>query len=415
MPSQLRWQELEFGMFCHFGINTFAGTEWSDGSLDPAIFAPRQCDPAQWVATAQQGGMRYLILTAKHHDGFCLWPTATTAYSVRATPARIDVVGATAAACRAAGMPFGLYLSPWDRHAPCYADPPAYDRFYTQQLTELCTRYGPLVELWFDGAGSAGRRYDWAAILAVVRRHQPQAMVFNMGDPTIRWIGNEDGLADDPCFYVVDATGGSAGTSAQVARREGARYCPPECDVPIRRNWFWQPDDRPTLKRLEHLLAIYYRSVGLGANLLLNVPPDRDGRLDPHDRTRLLELAAELRRRFTAPLRARVAPSGAGADLRFAAPITFDHLVLAEELTGGQRIDGYRVLDERGELLAHGRTIGHKKIHVFPARQARQLRVELDEPRARLRGAVAYHTSHEVLPALSPKVDDDAWGEQAMR
>lgn len=214
--QQLRWQELEYGMFCHFGIDTFYGKEWSDGTLNPAAFDPRQFDPVQWVATAQAAGMRYLILTAEHHDGFCLWPTETTDYSVRCSQWQGDIVGATAAACRAAGMPFGLYLSPWDRHEPCYSDPSAYDRFYIRQLTELCTRYGPLAELWFDGAGLEGRVYDWGAIMAVARQHQPDALIFTMGSPTIRWIGNEDGLASAPCYYMVDSTGVSAFTSAQA-------------------------------------------------------------------------------------------------------------------------------------------------------------------------------------------------------
>ena len=219
--GQLRWQELQFGMFCHFGINTFFGMEWSDGSLDPAGFAPGRLDARQWVETARAAGMRYLILTAKHHDGFCLWPTETTDYSVRASPYRGgngDVVGEVAAACHELGIPFGLYLSPWDRHEPCYVDAAAYDRFYIRQLTELCTRYGPLAELWFDGAGSAGRTYDWDAIMGVVDRYQPDAVIFNMGRPTIRWVGNEDGLAAESTYYAVTGAPGSRPTPMPIWR-----------------------------------------------------------------------------------------------------------------------------------------------------------------------------------------------------
>jgi alpha-L-fucosidase len=254
-PGQLAWQQAGFGIFCHFGINTFYGKEWSDGTLDPKAFNPTELDAGDWATAAAAAGARYLVLTAKHHDGFCLWPTDTTEYSVKSSPWRGDVVERTAQACRDAGIGLGLYLSPWDRNAPCYADPAAYDEFYQCQLTELCTRYGPLFEIWFDGAGSGGRRYDWDGITRVIDEHPPGAMVFNMGRPTIRWVGNEDGLAADPCWYEVDG-----------------EYLPPECDVPIRRHWFWQPDDEQTLKSLEHLLAIHYRSVGLGAGLLLNVP-----------------------------------------------------------------------------------------------------------------------------------------------
>lgn len=175
--------------------------EWSDGTLSPASFDPRRLDARQWVAAARVAGATYVVLTAKHHDGFCLWPTSTTDYSVASSPWRDgagDVVRELADACAEAGMGLGLYLSPWDRHEPRYSDAAAYDDFYCAQLTELCTQYGDLVEIWFDGAGSAGRSYDWKKIIEVVRTHQPGAVVFNMGDPDIRWVGNEDGLAADP-------------------------------------------------------------------------------------------------------------------------------------------------------------------------------------------------------------------------
>lgn len=266
-PAQLAWQRDGFGLFLHFGINTFNGREWSDGTLDPTSFDPTSLDTRQWVRTAVAAGARYVVLTAKHHDGFCLWPTATTTYSVASSPwrdGRGDVVAELAEACREADIGLGLYLSPWDRNAPCYEDPEAYDAFYLEQLTELCTRYGPLYELWFDGAGSEGRTYDWEAVTALISEHQPDAMVFNMGAPTIRWIGNEDGLASDPCRYTVDSTGISIYDDG-AALLGRARYLPPECDVPIRGHWFWQPDDLHTLKSREHLLAIWYRSLGLGA------------------------------------------------------------------------------------------------------------------------------------------------------
>ncbi|MHB0875210.1 MAG: alpha-L-fucosidase [Anaerolineae bacterium] len=390
---QLRWQEKEFGLFFHFGINTFYGKEWSDGTLDPSGFDPKRLDARQWVETAQAAGAGYVVFTAKHHDGFCLWPTDTTDYSVRASPfrgGRGDVVAELATACREAGMPLGLYLSPWDRHEPCYADAAAYDRFYVRQLTELCSRYGPLFELWFDGAGSEGRHYDWDAIMAVVDRFQAQAMVFNMGRRTIRWVGNEDGLATDPDYYAVDAaTGESAGIGS--GRVDGLAYLPPECDVPIRGHWFWQPDDIATLKSVEHLLGIYYRSVGYGANLLLNVPPNRDGLIDERDRGRLLETVAEWRRRFATPIRGRLRREGDSVTVDFGRPIRFDHLVLAEDLTRGQNVSGYTVTRDGAPICA-GCTIGHKKIDVFAAVTAERLRVTLKGPSPRLRSVIAYST-----------------------
>lgn len=356
--GQLAWQRARFGVFCHFGINTFYGKEWSDGSLDPAGFDPTELDPRQWAHTAAAAGARYLVLTAKHHDGFCLWPTDTTDYSVRSSPFDGDVVELTAQACRDAGIGLGLYLSPWDRNAACYPDPAAYNDFYRRQLTELCTRYGPLFEIWFDGAGSQGRAYDWDRIMAVVDEHQPDTMVFNMGRPTIRWVGNEDGLASDPCRYVVDG-----------------RYLPPECDVPIRAHWFWQPDDIHTLKSREHLLAIYYRSIGLGAGLLLNVPPDRRGLLDHADVARVREVSAEVFRRFGNPTEA--VPDG--SVYRFAERTAFDHITLCEDLTSGQHITEHRIFADR-ELVASGGTVGNRRIHVTGHHEAAELRIEANGP-----------------------------------
>lgn len=408
--GQLAWQEAEFGFFCHFGINTFYGKEWSDGTLDPAGFNPLKLDTRQWVETAQAAGARYLVFTAKHHDGFCLWPTETTDYSVAASPykgGQGDVVGELAQACRDLGMPLGLYLSPWDRHEPCYPDAEAYDRFYVRQLSELCTRYGPLFELWFDGAGSEGRVYNWEMIMGVVDQHQPQAMVFNMGRKTIRWVGNEDGLAADPNYYVVDATGISAFTNDKESLAQGV-YLPPECDVAIRRNWFWQPDDLHTLKSVEHLLGIYYRSVGLGGNLLLNVPPNRDGLIAPEDRARLLEWKAELDRRFATPIPARLRQEGQIIWAEFERPATFDHLVLCENLIDGQHIDGHRIwVGER--CIAEGITVGHKRLHVFPAVATNRVRIELNSPAASLRTVTAYHTGQETLPEVKGRLDYGDW------
>lgn len=214
LPSreQMAWQDLELGMFCHFGINTFCDQEWGEGGDSPAVFNPLQLDARQWVSTAKEAGFRYFILTAKHHDGFCLWPTATSTYSVASSPwkeGRGDVVKECAEACRDLGVGFGIYLSPWDRHEPCYADPQAYDDFYALQLQELLTGYGPLTEIWFDGAGSEGRNYDWRRIMDLIKLHQPGAMVFNMGAPTIRWVGNEDGLAPYPCWNTANSARGA--------------------------------------------------------------------------------------------------------------------------------------------------------------------------------------------------------------
>ncbi|MBA3685396.1 MAG: alpha-L-fucosidase [Planctomycetes bacterium] len=414
--AQLRWQRAPLGIFHHLGINTFFNKEWSDGTLPASGFNPTDLDCADWASAAKAAGANYAILTAKHHDGFCLWPTATTAYSVASSPwreGRGDVVREFVDACRAHGIAPGLYLSPWDRNAACYPDPAAYDDFYCRQLEELCTRYGDLFELWFDGAGSEGRVYDWPRIMAVAKRHQPRAMVFNMGAPTIRWVGNEDGLASDPVVYAVRDTLASAFGKDAGASFDAAHWLPPECDVPIRRNWFWQDDDLVSLKSVDELLAIWYRSIGLGANLLLNVPPDRRGRLDPDDRARLLSWAQEVRARFARPLEATLARDGASTLIDFGGEVEFDHLWLEEDLLGGQRIDGFSLRDGvSGVEFASGRTIGAQRVAVFPRRRARSVRLVCSDPAALLTRACAFRTGHERLPDPADKFEYKEWANK---
>ncbi len=416
---QLEWQKKETGMFCHFGINTFNGKEWSDGTLDPASFNPTKLDARQWVSVAKQAGMKYMIFTTKHHDGFCLWPTETTDYSVKSSQwkdGKGDVVGEVVEACREADMPLGLYLSPWDRHEPCYADKEAYDKFYIRQLTEICTNYGEIFEIWLDGAGSEGRVYDWAAIMDVKEKYQPQAMVFNMGTPTIRWVGNEDGLACDPCNYCVQSTMVSAFTkdSEQLDSIDG-KYLPPECDVPIRSNWFWQPDDLDTLKSFEHLMGIYYRSVGYGANLLLNVPPNREGLLDENDTKRLLEMSSEIEKRFATPAATgKIEKNGSAFIVDFGAETDFDHLVLQEEISDGQKVNEYNIyIDDKNEPFTKGFTVGYKKINVFKSVKASTIRIETNSDAAGITSVKAYKTGCESLPGLGEKLDYEKWAEKA--
>lgn len=405
-PVQLHYQrDHALGIFLHFGINTFAGKEWSDGTLDPALFDPAALDCRQWVETAKEAGGAHVILTAKHHDGFCLWQTETTDYSVASSPwkgGRGDVVAELAEACAELGVELGLYLSPWDRHEPSWAtDHAAYDAFYLRQLEELTTRYGPLCELWFDGAGSEEHPYDWDAIMDVCERNQPDAMIFNMGRPTIRWVGNEDGLASDPVWYTVAETATSIYTDARDGLAGGGSYLPPECDVSIRRGWFWHPGEEQTLKSVEHLAAIWYRSIGLGANLLLNVPPDRRGLIDATDRERLLAFAGTIRDRFASPLAAELGREDRGWVASWPEPVTLDHLVLEEDLREGQRVGRHRVLDGvTGRVLAEGGTIGVRRVHAFPAVTTSDIVVETDAADAALLRAEVHRTGVEVAPSL---------------
>jgi alpha-L-fucosidase len=405
-PAQLHYQrEHAFGLFFHLGINTFHGKEWSDGTLDPAGFDPSALDCRQWVETAKEAGAAHVILTAKHHDGFCLWQTGTTDYSVASSPwkhGQGDVVAELAAACAELGVELGLYLSPWDRHEPNWAtDHAAYDAFYLRQLEELTTRYGPLCELWFDGAGSERHPYDWDAIMDTCERNQPDAMIFNMGRPTIRWVGNEDGLASDPVWYTVTDTATSIYTDAREGLAGGGWYLPPECDVSIRRGWFWHPSEEHTLKSVEHLAAIWYRSIGLGANLLLNVPPDRRGLIDDADRDRLLAFTGRVHDRFAHPMVASPARDARGWAASWPEPVALDHIVLEEDVSAGQRIGRHRVVDAAtGRVLAEGGTIGVRRVHAFPQTTTSGIIIETDTGDAMLSRVDAHLTGVESAPAL---------------
>src|SRR5205809_1939892 len=260
-PSQLAWQRDELALFLHFGVNTFTDREWGDGREDPAIFAPSNLDARQWTRAAKAAGAKALILTAKHHDGFCLWPTRTTQHSVAKSPWRSgqgDVVREFVDACKAEGLKAGLYLSPWDRNSPVYGDSPRYNDFYCDQLTELLTRYGAISEVWFDGAngeGPNGRRqvYDWPRIFGLVRRLQPRAVMFSDAGPDVRWCGNEAGVAGDPNWSSVDpaavpypgASGGAVIAALQHGDPHGAVWRPAE-DFAAGRPVDWRVTGRRT-------------------------------------------------------------------------------------------------------------------------------------------------------------------------
>ncbi|MFD5213848.1 alpha-L-fucosidase [Microbacterium sp. NPDC058345] len=399
--AQLAWQRAGLGVFFHFGLNTFAGVEWSDGTLSPEIFDPTAFDADQWVDVAADLGAAYVVLTAKHHDGFCLWPTKTTDYSVASSPWRAgrgDVVAEVAAACRRRGIGFGVYLSPWDRHAPEYADADAYDALYSAQLTELMTGYGDLTEVWFDGAGSDGRVYDWPRYMRIVQQHQPDAMIFNMGAPTIRWVGNEDGLAADPVEYVTDALALNQYVTGADALTEHI-YAPPECDVSIRRGWFWHPDDEP--KSIAHLMAIYLQSVGMGAGLLLNLPPDVSGRIDAADAERVRELRAELDRRFARPIRAEVVKGAPGRwDVRLPEEIEVGQIELCEALEHGQRISGHAITDAGRDIVRAG-TVGVRRIHVIEPVTLSSFRLEADDG-AGVEAVIVYRANAELVDPELP-------------
>lgn len=388
-PEQLAWQELEFGIFYHFGINTFTGKELGDGSEDPRLFMPTALDCRQWVQAAKRAGARYAILTAKHHDGFCLWPTSTTDHCTRSIPWRDgegDVVREFVDACRAEGILPGLYCSPWDRNASCYADPAAYSSFYEAQLTELCSRYGPLVEVWFDGFGSEGYRYDWSRIMRTVRRLQPHAVVFNMGDPDVRWGGNEAGFAGPDLWTRIDKTrtDGYWG-EAELPSGDG-RYLPAEMDATINEaGWFWHPDSTSRIRSLDELVGMYYRSVGHGTNLLLNAAPNRQGLLDGREVDRLGALGDTLRRRFGSP--AGAAEDGTDLlEIELATATVIGRFEAMEDLSGGEHVLGWVLEAEMGHLpdsrpawhrLATGTALGHRRLGDFAPLRTTRVRLRV--------------------------------------
>ena len=311
LPSarQLSWHELQTCGFIHFTVNTFTNKEWGDGDEDPKVFNPTDFDPDAIVAGLKAARMKGVILTAKHHDGFCLWPTKTTEHCIRNSAWRDgkgDVVREISEAARRQGLQFGVYLSPWDRNNAAYGKP-EYIPIYRAQLTELLTLYGPIFEIWFDGAnGGTGyyggarekrvidrtKYYDWPNTWALARRFQPDAVMFSDIGPDVRWVGNENGIAGETCWETFDPVGEKGGPAApgdvdtslsDRGTRNGKQWLPPECDVSIRPGWFWHESENSKVKTPRELWDLYFKSVGRGANLLLNVPPDRRGRLNEAD------------------------------------------------------------------------------------------------------------------------------------
>jgi alpha-L-fucosidase len=397
-PQQVAWQDLEFGVIIHFGTNTFLDREWGDGTADPKIFNPTAFDPEQWMRAIHAAGARYVVLVAKHHDGFCLWPSAQTDYSVKSSPwenGTGDVVRRVSDAARKYGLKFGVYLSPWDRHEPRYTNSAEYDKYYAAQLDELATNYGDLVEFWLDGAGSAGHVYNFPRIIKELRTYQPNTLVFadtglfEYGD--IRWAGNEDGRIPYENWNVID-------------RHGYLRWRPVEADTPLRKgHWFWHPNDEASLKSVDELMTTYEDSSGRGGQLMLGLAPDRRGLLPDSDVKRLNEFGAAIHKRYSANLMAKrthaggtqdaaldgdadtfwSAPAGerhAMIEADFAQPVTFDRAVTMEWLNDGQHIERYRIEIWKGNAwvaVAEGQAIGHKKIDAFAPVTATRARLNI--------------------------------------
>jgi alpha-L-fucosidase len=400
-PSQLAWQRDELALFLDFGVNTFTDREWGDGREDPAVFNPTGLDARQWASTARAAGARALVLTAKHHDGFCLWPSRLTTHSVARSPWRGgggDVVREFTDACKREGLRAGLYLSPWDRNATVYGDSPRYNDFYCDQLTELLTRYGPIAEVWFDGAngeGPNGRRqvYDWPRVFHLVRRLQPQAVMFSDAGPDVRWCGNEAGVAGDPNWSTMEpaavpypgAPGDAVIAALQHGDPQGSLWRPAEADVSIRPGWFHHAAEDERVKTVDQLTDIWFTSVGRNSKLLLNVPPTREGLLHATDVARLAALRARLTTLFAEDfalgrraLWRATGPRTGVAEVDLGRTVRAGIVRLEEDIVQGQRVAGYAVhgaVDGGWQELARGTTIGHRKLDRFDSTPVRRLRV----------------------------------------
>lgn len=447
VPSerQLKWQELEFYAFMHFGVNTFSNSEWGSGYESPEIFEPTKLDARQWVRTIKTAGMRAMILTCKHHDGFCLWPSAYTDHSVKFSPwkgGKGDVVKEAADACREYGIKFGVYLSPWDKHDPRYGEGEAYNKYFKNQLTELLTHYGDIFCVWFDGACGEGKKgkkqeYDWEGYYEIIRELQPDAVISICG-PDVRWCGNEAGVCRKsewsvvPYYYssheVVAAKSQKqdgkvpkkiSATTLDIGSRKAIKnagrliWYPAEVDVSIRKGWFYHASDDIGVKPLSKLLDIYYSSVGANAAFLLNIPPTKEGLIHERDADMLAALGAQLSIDFNENLAEDSVMTASGcldeahsAQMALGGKDDYWHsgmnpeepwlmidlgddydinkVVLGEHIRTGQQIESFKLYAEiegKWKQLAEGTVIGYKRICRFNEMRMRRIKLVIESTR----------------------------------
>lgn len=403
LPSrkQLDWYEMESYAFIHFGPNTYTNKEWGNGTEAPSLFNPVKLDCDQWVSTIKAAGMKGMVLTAKHHDGFCLWPSKYTEHSVKNSPLKRDVVKEAADACRRGGIKFGFYLSPWDRNSAYYGTS-EYNDYFCNQLTELLTQYGDIFYVWFDnacGEGPNGKKqvYDFPRYFELIHKYQPEALIFNDFGPDIRWCGNEAGVArhaewavvpSELCFYSPVQTGKGPmadegdlswiynterelGTMPNILYSRGLTFTPAEINMSIRPGWFWHPEEEP--HSLERLFHTYLISVGANSCFHLNLPPTTDGLIDERDVKRLMELRGLLDQEFgkEIPFHLEKDETSPATQpyyrLILAHPVqNIKYIVVQEDIAKGQRVESFRItadfLSGAQYPIYQGTCIGHKKI-----------------------------------------------------
>ncbi|MGH9760120.1 MAG: alpha-L-fucosidase [Blastocatellia bacterium] len=441
--AQLAWQQMEYYAFIHFGMNAFTNDEWGKGRENPDTFNPTGLDCRQWARVVKEAGMKGIIITAKHHDGFCLWPSSTTTYSVKNSKWRDgkgDVLKDLSEACREFGLKFGVYISPWDRNHPLYGTP-RYNRVYKDQWREVLTNYGAVFEAWLDGANDHTKPmvYDFNGFFQTIKKYQPNALIFSDAGPDIRWVGNENGIAGETNWSTRDNDGSFPGFADEKALNtgdeDGSSWIPAECDVSIRPGWFYHESDDLKLKSVAQLMDIYYDSVGRNANMLLNIGVDRRGLVNEHDIERLMEFKRTRDQAFAVNLaKGRITASNVrGNDPRYSADKAFDGLLntywstddgvtsgsleidfgqetelncilVQENIELGQRVKQFSVQiwkDGAYATIAQGTTIGHKRILRFPLIKTHRLRIMIESAKASpaITNVELYKTPQQTAPA----------------
>ncbi len=448
IPSQrqLEWQKLEMYAFCHFGTNTFTDREWGDGTAPTTVFNPEKLDARQWAKAVKDGGLKAIILTCKHHDGFCLWPSAYTQYSVKNSPyknGKGDVVKEVADACREYGLKFGVYLSPWDRHESTYGSGEEYNNYFLSQLRELATNYGEIFCFWFDGACGEGKNgkkqiYDWNSYFSLIRELQPNAVI-NICGPDVRWCGNEAGKSRKSEWSVVphylsnqdyvaehsqqednaefskkvDQTTQDLGSRKAIEGCKDFIWYPSEVDVSIRPGWFYHQKEDGKVKSLNKLMKIYWGSVGGNSSLLLNIPPDNRGLFADADVKALKNFGERLKKEFPENLiencsvTASSSLEGRGAEnlfvdggywqcgggdknpeieIKFEKPVVADKLVIKENIATGQQIESFE-LYKNGifgpKCIYKGTVIGAKRICRFKKTKLSSLKIVITSYRVK--------------------------------
>ena len=395
--DQLKWHNMEYYAFIHFGPNAFTDKEWGDGTEKVEIFNPTQLDCRQWARICKAAGMKGIILTAKHHDGFALFPSKYSTHTVRESKwknGKGDILKELSAACKEYGLKMGLYISPWDRNHPTYGTP-EYNQVYVNMLKEITTQYGDLFEVWFDGAngeGPNGKRqvYDFPLFNKTVKTYQPHALIFSDAGPDIRWVGNEKGFAGETCWATINGNqlfpAYDKPAHLNVGDEKGTHWIPAECDVSIRPGWFYHKNEDYKVKTDKDLMNIWNKSVGRGSNLLLNIPVDSRGLIHENDEKSLMDFK-KMRETY---FKNNLLSSGSFTknfskdtyDITLTKPQTFNCFVVQEDIRYGQRVKKFYIqakLNGEWKNLTFATTIGHKRIVYFPTTTAKELRIVFDE------------------------------------